>query len=87
MIALLFLVGFIGVHWKLFLTVALIAAAVHYGKPLYQQYLSDQEASRRRDAEIAARADQQHHEVLRGNEHGIFGDAWAAQKTFDRLTH
>jgi membrane protein implicated in regulation of membrane protease activity len=86
MIALLFLVGFIALHWGLILTVVLIVAAARYGKQLYEQYLSDQDAEKRRQADVAARADAQHSEVMRGNEHGTYGDAWPIQRKYDKLT-
>ncbi|CAM5742410.1 hypothetical protein MAUB1S_01515 [Mycolicibacterium aubagnense] len=86
MFALLFLVGFVGLHWKLILTTVVLFATYRYGRQLHEQHLIAQTADARRRADIAARADQQHTEVLRGDGHGTFGAAWHAQRRFNDLS-
>lgn len=86
MIALLVVVGFIGLHWKLIATVITLVLAWRYGRRFYEDQLAAQSAAARRRAEVAARADRQHAEVLRGDGHGTYGTAWAAQRKFDGLT-
>ncbi|MCX8559746.1 hypothetical protein OS122_02385 [Mycolicibacterium mucogenicum] len=85
MIALLFLVGFIGLHWKLIATVIALVLAWRYGRRFYDEQLAAQSAAARRRAEVSARADVQHAEVLRGDGHGTYGSAWPTQQKFDEL--
>lgn len=86
MIALLFLVGFVGLHWKLILTVVVLVGAVRYGREYYGEYAAAQLAEYRRQLGLMRRADQQHAEVLRGDEHGTYGSATHAQREFEDLT-
>lgn len=74
LIGVLFLIGLIikYIWWilaalGLILTFWIITSCVHH-------YQSVEEARRRRAAEIAARADQQHRWVLDGDHRGIYGE-------------
>ncbi len=86
MIALLFLVGFIGLHWKLILSVVVLVAVYRYGREYYGEYVAAQLGEYRRQLGLMMRADQQHAEVLRGDEHGTYGSATRAQREFEDLT-
>jgi hypothetical protein len=44
-------------------------------------------AERKRLADIVARADQQHQQVLSGDERGLWGISSAAMKEFERVSH
>jgi hypothetical protein len=57
--------------------VVLVVAVVWAGyvaRPVYRQHLASVEQTRRQRAAIVARADEQHQQVLVGDEHGIYGE-------------
>jgi hypothetical protein len=57
--------------------IAGLAAAVWLGVRVYRASVAAAEAERRRQAEIRARADQQHNWVMQGDDRGVYGPAGA----------
>lgn len=82
MFGLLIVVGFIGVHWKLLLVIAVGVAMARWVRQQMELRREDLAAAAAEQAAIAARADQQHHEVLAGDEHGTYGASTAAMNKY-----
>jgi uncharacterized membrane-anchored protein YhcB (DUF1043 family) len=66
-----------GLLWLLIGLVVPVVAARVIGV-WYRQQRAAEQLERQRQAEIAARADQQHQWVLEGDERGVYGDYTAA---------
>jgi hypothetical protein len=56
---------------------AAIVWAIWYGVKVYRASVAAATAERRRQAEICARADQQHQWVMHGDERGVYGPGGA----------
>ena len=69
----LLLVGFVLTYWWLVALVVAVVLAVKFGPGIYRRYQASAAAERRRVAELAARADEQHRWVLRGDDRGVYG--------------
>jgi nitrate/nitrite transporter NarK len=57
---------------------AVLIAALYIARAIWRSQQARQDASARRRAELAARADQQHQWVMQGDERGTYGPAGAA---------
>lgn len=81
----LLILGFIFNYWWI---VALLVAAVVVWKWLpgwWEHQKAAESAERQRLAEVAARADEQHHLVLQGNQRGTYGPAWPTVRKYQKL--
>lgn len=74
MFGLLLVGGFIGLHWKLIAALGLIVLAVRQYRSWDAGRREQMAAAAAERAAIAARADIQHHQVLSGDDRGVFGD-------------
>jgi nitrate/nitrite transporter NarK len=59
--------------------IVVVVKAVKWGRRAADKRAARVEAERRRLAELAARADQQHRWVIKGDERGIYGEFPAAR--------
>lgn len=61
-------------YWWVIAGIIGLIVAVHWGRRAAYRHAERVEAERRRLAETAARADQQHEWVMQGDARGIFGE-------------
>jgi hypothetical protein len=73
LIGTLLLVGFMLKYWWLIALLIAAVAAWKYGPGLWRRHQADVAAQTRRNAEICARADQQHRWTMGDDDRGVFG--------------
>ena len=64
--------------WPVLVAILGVIAAGYWGRHVADRHAACVEAERRRLAEIAARADEQHAWVMAGDERGVYGEYSAA---------
>ena len=73
-VALLFAVAVVVKYWWLIVGIVCVIVAVYRVRGAVARHAERVEAERRRLAELAARADQQHDWVMEGDERGVYGE-------------
>jgi hypothetical protein len=71
--SLLLLVGFIGAYFKWIAAALAVYLAWRWGRVAWARHSAALDAWEREQRALAARADQQHNQVMRGDERGIYG--------------
>jgi hypothetical protein len=80
----LLLVGFMLHYWWITVLTVLLVVVWRFGPLWWARHCAAVEAEQQRLAEIAARADAQHNQVLQGDERGMYGEAWSSVRQMRR---
>jgi hypothetical protein len=72
-VGLLLLVGFVCVYWKWVLAAVIFWAVVKAAPIAYRELQEERALRKQRAAEIVARADRQHAQIMNGDERGVYG--------------
>lgn len=70
----LLLIGFVAAYWPVILAAVVVVEVGVVAWWAYTLHLAAVEQTARERAAIAARADEQHAQVLAGDERGVYGD-------------
>jgi hypothetical protein len=77
-------VGFVGVYFKWIAAAVAVWLAYRYGRAAWVRHCTATDAWAAEQKAIAARADQQHSQVMSGDERGMYGEAWSSVRQMRR---
>lgn len=84
LVAVLLVVGFVGAYFWWIVLAATAAGAVWLAVRGYRAAIAAAAEDAARRAEIVARADRQHQQVMRGDGRGLYGEGWPAHRAYVR---
>jgi hypothetical protein len=80
------LVGFVGAYFWWIVATAAAIAFVYLGRQAWRAHCARVAELQTEHAAIAALADQQHSQVMRGDDRGTYGVAWPAMQAYEEAT-